>query len=113
MIPALVRYEVLPPVRRFTLPGLACLVREKRESANMLTPVMGVAASETGKAAICPILPSLILFFPSSREIFCELASFFLCFGTRPVLLIHPEGVPHKPMPFHSFPVTCQPLIRN
>lgn len=59
LIPALVRYEVLPPVRRFTLPGLACLVREKRESANMLTPVMGVAASETGKAAICPILPSL------------------------------------------------------
>lgn len=34
-------------------------MREKRESANMLTPVMGVAASETGKAAICPILPSL------------------------------------------------------
>ncbi|KAI5445782.1 cytochrome c oxidase subunit 2 [Lathyrus oleraceus] len=50
---------LIPPVRRLTLPGLTCLVREKRESANVLTPVIGVAASETGKAVICPILPSL------------------------------------------------------
>jgi len=43
----------------------------------MLTPVMGVAASETGKAAICPILPSL---FPVYLlySLSCPLSSFDL-----------------------------------
>lgn len=33
----------------------------------MLTPVMGNAASETGKAAICLILPSLRAFSASEK----------------------------------------------